>query len=152
MTPDHTPYLVEGDLRTPQDVAAWLDGEIRDAIEGRAMLAPSTSFGPPVRGPDYDAVSIRALQRAHQLLTERLDRERRQACRRAARVHFGMAVRIMREAMNIRGRLRDKELANAVWGSSLSRWGRLSHASVHAVALLDRLTAALAFRAAARAK
>lgn len=83
-TPDHHPYLTDGDLRTAEDVLEWIDTLRRDAIEGRALLAPSTSFGPPVRGADADAVMARTVHALHRDLAERLDRERRQACRRGA--------------------------------------------------------------------
>lgn len=125
--PDHHPYLTEGDLRTAEDVLEWL-----------ARPRCCKTLGGHI-------ARLRA----------RLDRERRQACRRGARVNFGAAVRTMREAMNIRGRRRDKELANAVWDLPLQRWGYWPHRHVlssDAVALLDHLATALAFRAAARAR
>ena len=53
--PDHRPYLREGDLRTPEDVLEWLLGH------------------------DEPCVAMACLQ-----LTNRLDRERRRACRRGA--------------------------------------------------------------------
>lgn len=55
-TPDHLPYLREGDLRTAEDVLAWLTRYL-DAPGGTGTMAP------------HD-------------LRARLDRERRQACRR----------------------------------------------------------------------
>lgn len=54
-TPDHRPYLTETDLRTPEDVLAWLY---------------TCQYG-------FTTGAIFAL-------ADRLDRERRQACRRAA--------------------------------------------------------------------
>lgn len=54
--PDHTPYLLATDLRTPEDVLAWFRVQPRYPFEGDLVLA----------------------------LAERLDRERRQACRRGA--------------------------------------------------------------------
>ena len=56
-TPDHHPYLTEGCLRTPEDSADFLRDSHNDWLE----------FG--------DAIDM---------LDERLDRERRQACRRGA--------------------------------------------------------------------
>lgn len=57
-TPDHHPYLTDGDLRTAEDVLEWIDTLRRDAIEGRALLAPSTSFGPPVAVSDESVCSV----------------------------------------------------------------------------------------------
>ena len=63
MTPDHTPYLRPGvDLITAEDVLAWLDG---------------LTSG-PARERIYGVLD------AHAALSLRLDRERRQACRRGA--------------------------------------------------------------------
>lgn len=63
-TPDHHPYLTENDLRTPKDSAdflrAWRDSH-NDWLE----------FG--------DAIDM---------LDERIERERRQACRRGAMANW----------------------------------------------------------------
>lgn len=67
-TPDHRPYLVEGDLRTPEDVLAWLD----------AGLTP----------PDGPMRLIGAWHFRIELAA-RLDREKRIACRRAVRTLLG---------------------------------------------------------------
>lgn len=132
MTIDHHPYLAAGDLRTAEDVLAWLDAHRLDAIEGRALLAPSTSFGPPVRGADADAVSIRTLHVLHRDLAERLDRERRQACRRGALLAFSAAARMMRTYEH------DLSLG------AVNDWLE--------AAITCALAEALAFRAAARAR
>ena len=63
--PDHRPYLTENDLRTPEDVALWLS---------KRCLASDEAF--VSRGQTLDE--------AFWDLSDRLDRERRQACRRAA--------------------------------------------------------------------
>lgn len=80
-TPDHHPYLTEGCLRTPEDVADWLDARVEDYRYGRAMMAPSSSFGPRVYAID---AQLDALACASRDLRAHLARERRQACRRAA--------------------------------------------------------------------
>jgi hypothetical protein len=64
-TPDHRPYLTATDLRTPEDVLAWLD----------AMALTSSERIAPIQW---------SMAMAHARLRARLDRERRQACRRAA--------------------------------------------------------------------
>jgi hypothetical protein len=56
--PDYQPYLVDGDLRTPEDVRAFVASFGTSAFTGDVLRA----------------------------LDERLDRERRQACRRAVRL------------------------------------------------------------------
>jgi hypothetical protein len=66
-TPDHRPYLTATDLRTPEDVLAWLD----------AMALTSSERIAPIQW---------SMAMAHARLRARLDRERRQACRRAARI------------------------------------------------------------------
>jgi hypothetical protein len=62
-TPDRHPYLTEGDLRTAEDVLEWLDAGLRP--------------------PDGPLRLVGAWKFRHDL-AERLDRERRQACRRGA--------------------------------------------------------------------
>ena len=104
---DHRPYLRPGvDLITAEDVATWLP----------------------------DRHGLEALLPAHYVRTcllERLDRERRQACRQGALACWR---RFCDEAGNID------------WtGESLDVWGNRRRA-------LECLTRALAFRAAARAK
>lgn len=102
MTPDHTPYLVEGDLRTPQDVLEWLARpRCCETLEGHIWR-----------------------------LRERLDRERRQACRRAALLEWRRVCELVR------------------WCDAY----RNSDAAWHEVApsMWRALTLALAFRAAAR--
>ena len=104
-TPDHRPYLTATDLRTPEDVLAWL------------IDYPST---------DAAQASID--------LHERLDRERRQACRRGA-------LAVFREACRERERERDAQrLFDDDRAAKTYRMFRLHH-----------LRRALAFRAAARA-
>ena len=133
--PDHHPYLTEGDLRTAEDALEWLDTIRRDAIEGRALLAPSTSFGPPVRGADADAVRVRTLHVLHRDLAERLDRERRQACRRGALERWRRVRSLVRWA-------REAPIVRAIdW-----RWGEVGNS------VWWMLRDCLAFRAAARAR
>lgn len=78
-TPDHRPYLVEGDLRTPEDVRdwilAWRDRAIADCKADQATASLNMRL-------DY-ACSVIANDIACDL-SEELDRERRQACRRGA--------------------------------------------------------------------
>jgi hypothetical protein len=117
--PDHTPYLAATDLRTPEDVADWLDAWSLDA---------------------------KALLTLEQLRTDyraRLDRERRQACRRAARCHI------------VQARAHHDDAA---------RWPTLpaegwdyptecaEYVAVSLQCLQDSVRRALEFRAAARAK
>jgi hypothetical protein len=67
---DHRPYLVEGDLRTPEDVLAWL-----------CEYDPREQLG--------DALVELRVQ---------LRRERRQACRRGARIAWRAAAKAVRAA------------------------------------------------------
>lgn len=79
-TPDHTPYLADGDLRTPQDVLEWLDTQRNmalDALRDRYRVVASERR--PYREV-FDEITYRLVRG----LAERLDRERRQACRRGA--------------------------------------------------------------------
>lgn len=119
---DHRPYLADTDLRTAEDVAAWLD---EHAEQWRRDAVADPSVG--ARSVRLDYAGLCALQGAHADLLARLDRERRQACRRGARYEITMA-------RGFRGRR--GEGATAI-GAILER------------AHVDR---ALAFRAAARAK
>jgi hypothetical protein len=100
-TPDHRPYLTATDLRTPEDVLAWL-GACEYWFTTGASLA----------------------------LAARLDRERRQACRRAALLEWRRVCELVR------------------WCDAY----RNSDAAWHEVApsLWRTLARALAFRAAAR--
>ena len=109
--PDHRPYLLPTDLRTAEDVARWLRAR-DEAHEGAETLA--------------DAVAA---------LRARLDRERRQACRRGARDQWrearyqaGCAARALRFGA---GRVGEHDYGMAAW---------------------DALEECIAFRAAARAK
>lgn len=99
MTPDPTPYLLPTDLRTAEDAAAFVRTYVVD---------PATEWD---------------LSDVYNYLERRLDRERRQACRRAARYEITMA--------------------RAFWRAG----GGVQH--LLAIAHTER---ALAFRAAARAK
>ena len=67
--PDHHPYLTAADLRTPLDVALWLK---KRWLKSSANRDYSTWQEHQILEEVYDA------------LDERLDRERRQACRRRA--------------------------------------------------------------------
>lgn len=113
MSPDHTPYLRPGvDLITAEDACAWLDG---------------LTSG-PARERIYGVLD------AHAALSLRLDRERRQACRRGA-------LAVFREACRERERERDAQrLFDDDRAAKTYRMFRLHH-----------LRRALAFRAAARA-
>lgn len=123
MIPDHTPYLVEGDLRTAWDVAEWL--------ESRKFDFPYAKKEAPHRTLDLASID----------LVERLDRERRQACRRGA---LECIQQIAREKLWLR-RDYDSKGGRAHFGSFQKcmehqreyRWGKT-------------LRMALAFRASAR--
>ena len=107
--PDPRPYAAPTDLITAEDVARWLD---------------TLHQGPP-------AERIFGVQDAVAALDARLDRERRQACRRGALAEWR---RFCDEAGGID------------WtGESLDVWGNRRRA-------LNALSRALAFRAAARAR
>lgn len=101
-TPDHTPYLTEGDLRTAEDVLEWL-------IDHPESCAAQASID----------------------LAERLDRERRQACRRGALERWERLSRLVRWARAGRSGWRWDEVGDALWWT---------------------LRQYLAFRAAARAR
>ena len=105
---DHRPYAGPGDLVTAEDVARWL------------RSIPHTGRPWPNECPVCSAML---------LLTERLDRERRQACRRGA--------------LDAWRRFCD-EAGGIDWtGESLDVWGNRRRA-------LGALARTLAFRAAAR--
>ena len=108
--PDPRPYLLPTDLRTAEDVARWLRAR-DEAHDGAETLA--------------DAVAA---------LRARLDRERRQACRRAVRAWAYLARMHRRHAAMYR--------RNDDHGEAASRLA----------ARVNALTLALAFRAAARAR
>ena len=71
MSLDHHPFLLESDLRTAEDVAKWLRRPMLDRL-----AEEDSSRLPKAMLTDAD------------LLMARLDRERRQACRRGARDHW----------------------------------------------------------------
>lgn len=110
-TPDHRPYLTDTDLRTPEDVLAWLD----------VMALTSSERIAPIQW---------SMAMAHARLRAHLDRERRQACRRAARLEWRRVCELVRWCDAYRN-------TDAAW---------------HEVApsMWRALTLALAFRAAAR--
>ena len=114
-TPDHRPYLREGDLRTPEDVLAWVRRPATD--RRREHLA----WGGERLVPYIDC---------EQMLAFRLDRERRQACRRGARENFAKF-------------------------SAFARWckgHRVVPVDEYEAMTLNWISAALSFRAAARGK
>lgn len=76
MSVDYRPYLTETDLRTAEDVLAWL--------EMRALSFPNWPT------PEHREVG-QVLAGAACDLAVRLDRERRQACRRASKECFKQA-------------------------------------------------------------
>ena len=115
---DHHPYLTDGDLRTPEDVLAWLR--------------------------EWDATGWDPERHyASEHLSERLDRERRQACRRGARdMARSIAVRkrwLRRDYDEDGGREKFGNFARCMAHMREARWGHELHL-------------ALAFRAAARAR
>ena len=121
-TPDHRPYLTATDLRTPEDVLAWLKERAIAADEGFVSRAAT-------------------LDEAYAALSARLDRERRQACRRGA---HEMTRVIARSKLWLRKDYVSSD-GQAVFGSfkeciSKMRGGRWG----------STLELALAFRAAAR--
>lgn len=124
MTPDHRPYLRPGvELITAEDVADWLDtlhhGPIADRIYG--------------------------VQEAVAALDARLDRERRQACRRAAVDAWE------RFAGEVRSWGRRPAWAAAMSAAVWDGTGDAARARC-AERMLRDLAQALAYRAAARAR
>ena len=113
-TPDHRPYLTATDLRTPEDVLAWLD----------AMALTSSERIAPIQW---------SMAMAHARLRARLDRERRQACRRAALAEWRRMTSLI-----VNGWASDDGLDS------------FFDDTVYTVFASDHLTRALAFRAAAR--
>ena len=105
---DHRPFLADTDLRTAEDVARWLHEIDDDDITG----------GDPM----WLTISR---------LDARLDRERRQACRRGARRTFADAAELMR-------------------GYALEQKCGVVRDTGIEYAIGHYLTRALAFRAAAR--
>jgi len=104
--PDHRPYLLPTDLRTAEDAAAFVRVYVVD---------PDTEWD---------------LSDVYNYLERRLDRERRQACRRGALAEW------MRVADLVRS-IREYRRADRVWAEC-------------APTLWRYLSRALAFRAAAR--
>jgi len=125
--PDHRPYLLATDLRTAEDVATWLR---EHAEQWRRDAVADPSVG--ARSVRLDYAGLRAIQGAHADLLARLDRERRQACRRATRA-WAFLARMHRRNADMYAKNDDHDEAmscRAARGNSLQ--------------------AALAFRAAAR--
>ena len=116
--PDPRPHAAPTDLVTAEDVAVWLR---EHAEQWRLDAAADPSLGAHVCRLDYGG--LRALQGAIADLTDRLDRERRQACRRGARYEI--------------------TIARAFWRAG---------GGVQQMLALAHVQCALAFRAAARAK
>ena len=126
-TPDPRPYAAPTDLVTAADVAEWLNEQ--------ALSAPAEPI------PVFSLHWVLATTRTK--LLARLDRERRQACRRGALACWRAFAGEARE--NRHPRYRDAYTA-LVWGdkpTDLYRIGEIARAN---------LTRALAFRAAARAR
>ena len=116
MSVDYRPYLAATDLRTPEDVLAWLMSEVY---------------------PDESTFTKYAVGYK---LVNRLDRERRQACRRGA-LYYWQAWRRSLSPMWTDDPKTDFE--DELWAGENTFeccWG------------FDCLSNALAFRAAARAK
>lgn len=89
--PDHRPYLLPTDLRTAEDAAEWLR---EHAAEWRADARAHPEVGARLVRLDYGGAVT--LDGALSDLTARLDRERRQACRRGALDAWRCAVRASR--------------------------------------------------------
>lgn len=120
MTPDHRPYLRAGDLRTPEDVLAWLARpRCCKTLEGHVAR-----------------------------LRARLDRERRQACRRGALDAWRGLMHVL-DWLGVRrgGRLRLRRRPLRLLPTHSLQYRA---ASWHTAA--DLVCLALAFRAAARAR
>lgn len=126
---DHRPYLADTDLRTAEDVARWLR---EHAEQWRRDAVADPSVG--ARSVRLDYAGLCALQGAHADLRARLDRERRQACRRATFVNLPELARLQRKR---------KFAVERLWDYAVEDIDSLRRAHV------DR---ALAFRAAARAR
>lgn len=120
---DPRPYAGPADLVTAADVAEWLD---------------TLHKGPPDE-------RIFGVQDAVAALDERLDRERRQACRRGALAcwrRFACVARSWGERPLTRAAMRD-----CAWSPE---WPFPAARVLAAQAMIQDLTRALAFRAAAR--
>lgn len=135
--PDHRPYLVEGDLRTAEDVLEWMRNE---EAEWRAAATSDAGVPHGASLVRFDGAAIGMLDGIAKHLESRLDRERRQACRRGA---LDAWRRFSREMRPNAGRYSAYATA-LIWGDGPS--------DMQAIGSYDRalLTTALAFRAAAR--
>ena len=114
--PSHHDYLTDTDLRTAEDVAKWLLERANTEFRGEFITEDASEL--------------------HADLSRRLDRERRQACRRACFEMFAHACkhrRWMRDA-------RAKGVGSDQWFIDRNE------------ARVELLVTALAYRAAARAK
>lgn len=131
MSVDPRPYAGPTDLVTAEDVARWLDD--------RAMASP------PEPVPQYSRHWT--LELAWAALDERLDRERRQACRRGALAEWRRFSRVARAWRGFSGHR--YALTVAVWARDDDTSIPQARARV-AHAMLQDLARALAFRAAAR--
>lgn len=126
-TPDHHPYLTEGDLRTAEDVLELVKFErARAALELRGKLRVLAGEQVP-----YGEAFMVAMVAFERVLRLRLDRERRQACRRGALERWQRLSRLVRWARAGRSGWRWDEVGDALWWT---------------------LRQYLAFRAAARAR
>lgn len=76
---DHTPYLLPGDLRTAEDVLAWMRNE---EAEWRAAATSDAGVPHGASLVRFDGAAIGMLDGIAKHLESRLDRERRKACRR----------------------------------------------------------------------
>ena len=125
--PDPRPYAAPGDLVTAADVAEWLR---EHAAEWRADARAHPEVGARMVRLDYGGAVT--LDGALSDLTARLDRERRQACRRGSLAEFHAACR---------ERVRERWRFTSPTDAANARKRRARS-----------LTRALAFRAAARAQ
>lgn len=130
-TIDHHPYLVDGDLRTAEDVLELVKFErARAALELRGKLRVLAGEQVP-----YGEAFMVAMVAFERVLRLRLDRERRQACRRGALERWRRVRSLVRWA-------REAPIVRAIdW-----RWGEVGNS------VWWMLRDCLAFRAAARAR
>lgn len=147
-TPDHHPYLTDGDLRTAEDVLELVKLErARAALELRGKLRVLAGEQVP-----YGEAFMVAMVAFERVLRLRLDRERRQACRRGALAAWRKFQSSSRSWT---------KFDDWVYAINLSVWVPPDHVpssaaeadrAKYARKMLAHLATALAFRAAARAR
>ena len=132
-TPNHRPYLTATDLRTPEDVLAAMDAEAASWTE------PGIEHGTEL--VRFDVAVSQTLATAAKYVRARLDRERRQACRRAALVYIARARHHHESA---------REWAESEPDASFTRAMLYEWAEAARACCRDSIALALTFRAAAR--